>query len=146
MTNNIYFCKNCYEKHESIPHIFTTPSVYESIGKKCLGCGSSDLIKLNLNKDEYFALLEVNRDPDFILAMDKLKGENLIEFNIKLAQLKQSTPAPKQTDNIPKCPTCGSTDVKKISGTKRWLGVGVFGLASSDVGKNMQCNNCGCKW
>lgn len=47
---------------------------------------------------------------------------------------------------IPKCPTCGSPAVKKISGTKRWASTGLFGLGSSNIGKTMQCNNCGYKW
>ena len=46
----------------------------------------------------------------------------------------------------PKCPTCGSTNIKKISGTKRWVTTGLFGLASSNVGKTMECKNCGYKW
>lgn len=48
--------------------------------------------------------------------------------------------------NTPKCPTCGSTNIQKISGTKRWLSAGLFGLASSDVGKSMVCKSCGFKW
>lgn len=47
---------------------------------------------------------------------------------------------------IPHCPTCGSTDIQKISGTKRWLSTGLFGLASSDIGKSMCCKKCGYKW
>lgn len=46
----------------------------------------------------------------------------------------------------PKCPTCNSTNVVKISGTKRFVSVGVFGLASSNIGKTMECKNCGYKW
>ncbi len=46
----------------------------------------------------------------------------------------------------PHCPTCGSTDIQKISGTKRWLSTGLFGLASSDIGKSMCCKKCGYKW
>lgn len=29
---------------------------------------------------------------------------------------------------------------------KRWLTTGLFGLASSDVGKTMKCKNCGYKF
>ena len=53
--------------------------------------------------------------------------------------------APQPT-NLPTCPICGSTNIQKISGTKRWLSTGLFGLASSDVGKTMKCKNCGYKW
>ncbi len=52
----------------------------------------------------------------------------------------------EQEKNIPKCPTCGSTKIQKISSTKRWFTTGVFGLASSNVGKTMECKNCGYKW
>ena len=48
--------------------------------------------------------------------------------------------------NVPKCPTCQSSNIIKISGTKRWFSTGLFGLASSDVGKTMKCKNCGYKW
>ncbi|SFU56971.1 hypothetical protein [Butyrivibrio sp. INlla21] len=47
---------------------------------------------------------------------------------------------------IPKCPTCGSPDIKKITGGKRWITTGIFGLGSSNLGKTMECNNCGYKW
>lgn len=53
---------------------------------------------------------------------------------------------PSHQPNVPHCPTCGSTNVQKISGMKRWLSVGLFGLASSDVGKTMVCKKCGYKW
>ena len=48
--------------------------------------------------------------------------------------------------NKPKCPTCNSTNITKISGTKRFVTTGLFGLASSNVGKTMECKNCGYKW
>lgn len=48
--------------------------------------------------------------------------------------------------NIPKCPTCQSTNISKISTTKRLFSTGLFGLASSDIGKTMKCNKCGYKW
>lgn len=100
--------------------------------------------------NEFMVLKEISLDPQFMLAMDKLKAENIVEFNLKISQFKsntqQSTSMSSQPSGIPKCPTCGSTDIKKISGGKRWLTTGIFGLASSDVGKTMQCNSCGAKW
>lgn len=44
------------------------------------------------------------------------------------------------------CPYCQSTDCTKISFGHRWLSTGLFGLASSDVGKQWKCNNCGSKF
>lgn len=48
--------------------------------------------------------------------------------------------------NIPKCPTCGSTNIEKISLTKKAFGGTMFGLFSSDVRNTMHCKNCGAKW
>lgn len=51
-----------------------------------------------------------------------------------------------QQSNIPKCPTCGSTNVKYISTLNRAVSIGVFGLFSSKIGKNYECLNCKVKW
>ena len=50
------------------------------------------------------------------------------------------------TKHVPMCPTCGSIKVNKITTASRLLSVGVLGLASSKVGKTMECKNCGYKW
>lgn len=52
----------------------------------------------------------------------------------------------KSENNIPKCPTCNSSDVEKISTTKKVIGGAIFGLFSSDVRNMMHCKNCGYKW
>ena len=52
----------------------------------------------------------------------------------------------KTLENVPRCPTCNSTKVEKISATKRLVSTGLFGLASSNIGKTMYCKNCGYKW
>ena len=52
----------------------------------------------------------------------------------------------QENANKPKCPTCGSTNIQKISATRRWVSTGLFGLASSNIGKTMCCKNCGYKW
>lgn len=57
-----------------------------------------------------------------------------------------SVPQLSTTDNIPKCPTCGSTNIEKISLTRKAIGGALFGLFSSDVRKTMHCKNCGYKW
>lgn len=46
----------------------------------------------------------------------------------------------------PKCPTCQSTNISKIGTLNRMASVCLFGLASSKIGKNHKCNNCGTTW
>lgn len=48
--------------------------------------------------------------------------------------------------NKPKCPTCGSRNIEKISLTKKAFGGAMFGLFSSDIRNTMHCKNCGYKW
>lgn len=49
--------------------------------------------------------------------------------------------------NVPKCPTCGSIEVEKIS-LKSKIGagllVGVFALGK--ISKTFKCNNCKYQW
>lgn len=52
----------------------------------------------------------------------------------------------EEKSNIPKCPTCSSTNVEKISISKKAFGGALFGLFSSDVRNSMHCKNCGYKW
>ena len=47
---------------------------------------------------------------------------------------------------VPKCPTCGSTNVERISTTSKVIGGALFGLFSSNVRNTMHCKNCGYKW
>ncbi len=51
-----------------------------------------------------------------------------------------------QNSNVPKCPTCGSTDIKRISTANRAVSIGLFGLLSGKIGKNYECRNCKAKW
>lgn len=51
-----------------------------------------------------------------------------------------------KTNNKPKCPTCGSTNIKKISTTSKVLGAAMWGLFSKTAHSQFQCNNCGYKW
>lgn len=48
--------------------------------------------------------------------------------------------------NQPHCPTCGSTNVKKLDGIDRAVSVGLFGLASNKINKSFKCKNCGYTW
>lgn len=48
--------------------------------------------------------------------------------------------------NIPKCPTCQSTNIKRVSGTSKAVSVAMWGLLSQKVKKQFHCNNCGYEW
>ena len=49
--------------------------------------------------------------------------------------------------NIPKCPTCQSTNIKKISGLSKAGSVFMWGVfAVGRTSKQWHCNNCGSEW
>lgn len=122
----------------------------------CIGCGKAGYFKpvpkeylnnggwgINKNLQEQFVEDIVKSSPNFdqecwdrreaFKEIQKLNDE-LLE-NDKIKQM-----------NVPKCPTCGSTNVEKISLTKKAFGGAMFGLFSSDIRNTMHCKHCGCKW
>lgn len=46
----------------------------------------------------------------------------------------------------PRCPICGSTNIQKISGTKKAASAILFGIFSTNIGKTFECKNCGMKF
>lgn len=116
-------------------------------------------IAIDKDKEQQFIEERIKNSPDFDQAMWDLREQKLEErqkeFNAQddaaiisalRAGADPKTAFVNKGQNMPKCPTCGSTNIQEISGTKRWLSAGLFGLASSDVGKSWKCNNCGSKF
>ena len=52
----------------------------------------------------------------------------------------------ESTTHIPKCPTCSSTDIRKVDGLERGVSVVAWGLFSSKINKTFKCNSCGYTW
>lgn len=53
----------------------------------------------------------------------------------------------RELQNKPKCPICQSTNLSKISATKKAMKVAAFGIfGMGDNGKTWKCNNCGSKF
>lgn len=48
--------------------------------------------------------------------------------------------------NKPKCPTCNSTNLKKISTTAKAVNTLAFGLLGTKRNKTFHCSNCGYEW
>ena len=139
-------CTNCLEE------LFDTEHV-------CPKCNSNDI----LEKDEFNRIkLEIKssygKKKEKILKNTKYScvNEYLIQkekrdntypelFRNENEVVNPSYSKAKSHINTPTitCPYCQSTDTKKISGTARWLSVGLFGLSSGKVGKQWHCKKCG---
>jgi hypothetical protein len=137
LRKNIENCEFCGEKIQYSDMLASDFSELWDEEKKKLGID----IPLNREPLERFIMRT------FLLNNDKFSE---IMFNKKWHPEQYGNSEKVETKaeekNIPKCPTCGSTNIKRITGTKRWFSTGLFGLASSNVGKTMECKNCGYKW
>lgn len=48
----------------------------------------------------------------------------------------------EKNPNIPKCPVCGSTNIKRIATSKKIIGASLFGLFSNTARSQFECSNC----
>lgn len=71
--------------------------------------------------------------------LDVIKKENA-EIDRSLKQRTHSY------SSIPHCPTCNSTNIKRISTASKAVGVGLFGLFSKTARSQFECKDCGYKW
>ncbi len=144
--DNNNYCKIC----NSI--LFEVPDEYLLVWKNEI-----DHDTIDQTKQQRFIEECVKSSPEFDEQLFNSRDEILAKENAKYDQAMKIGNAIRQgTDpktafqtggqNLPKCPTCGSTNIEKISGMKRFVTIGLFGLASSNIGKTMHCKNCGCKW
>ena len=111
-----------YENYKSMPKVKKCKNCkrkYPKIFIKCPKC-NQQLIKLSTENKQ----------------LDKQVNE--IRKEIQEHQEKQQ--------NTPKCPTCGSTNVRPISATKKATGFVLAGVFSSNFGKSYECENCNYKW
>lgn len=78
---------------------------------------------------------------DFIL-----DGKPLPNPDLTPQQIAQVNAQAQEWLNKPKCPTCGSTNIKKIGGIERGASIAAFGIFSKKINKTFKCNNCGYTW
>ena len=78
----------------------------------------------------------------------KIKEERGKEFEQRQeqARIAQANAQAQELLNKPKCPTCGSTNIKKIGGIERGASIAAFGIFRKKINKTFKCNNCGYTW
>lgn len=119
---------------------------------ECPVCHSNNWIDADIS-----ILKKISTDTNFIQAMMDLKEKDIIEYQLKLSQFKSQVENKKQAQqqvkiqkqpevNVPKCPTCGSTNIQKISGLSKAGSVALWGIFSRKVHKQWHCNSCGSEW
>lgn len=70
------------------------------------------------------------------------------DYNEALEKMRASNRARREKAEAfkPKCPTCKSTNIRKIGTGERVASVVGLGLLSKKINKTWKCNNCGHTW
>ena len=74
---------------------------------------------------------------------EEILARKSTEFNAKIEHGKAIL---KEQSRVPKCPSCGSSNVSKIGAVSRAVSVTLLSFASSKIAKTHKCNNCGTTW
>ncbi|MEE1447534.1 hypothetical protein [Faecalibacillus intestinalis] len=130
----IYKCAKCDYR--------ITISESQNIPTKCKICGAELVLYNQFSVNPNNGLKAINKSEEYkkeMAAQNAERAKKKQEEQRMQEYLQQRSHQP----NVPHCPTCGSTNVQKISGMSRWLSVGLFGIGSKKVGKQWHCKSCG---
>lgn len=95
------------------------------------------------------ALLEevIKPSPEFDPYLFEHRDEILARENMKLnTALAHGASILEEQSRVPKCPTCGSTNIRKMGGVERGASIAAFGIFSKKINKTFKCSNCGYTW
>lgn len=99
------------------------------------------------NKKEEFIEKYIKSSPEFDPYLFEHRDEILARENMKLnAALAHGASILEEKSRVPKCPTCGSTNIRKMSGVERGASISAFGIFSKKINKTFKCGNCGYTW
>ena len=125
------------------------------LDKPCDYCNSNLFLVPNEFLDDSKILINKNLKDQFINDYIKSSSEfdqYLFEhreedmFNKRMsdrAKLAHGASILEEQSRVPKCPTCGSTNIRKIGGVERGASIWAFGIFSKKINKTFKCNNCG---
>lgn len=125
LNNVTKICRNCNQR------------LY-NYATKCPRCGNDKLDAMTIEECKIYI---ENAIKEHRKIGEEIERKKVIEEQKQTAMRQGYSP-----NNIPKCPTCGSTNITKISTTSKVAGAVAFGLFSKTARSQFKCNNCGYKW
>lgn len=111
-----------------------------------------------INQDDTFEnmwyaqikMFKIDQDPRFdkeaSLKSMKDKDKELLEAHLQFIAKRNAEKQREAAANTLHCPTCGSTNIKKLDVVDRAVSVGFFGIFSNKINKSFKCKDCGCTW
>lgn len=139
----IYICPKC-------AMIYSSDEL--NADKKCHFCNIKTIITKETMND---FIDNMDNEDDYDIILSKKYGGNQFSecaYRHRLSLIKQENKnqsinhQPSQQPSIPHCPTCNSTNIKRISAASKAVGVGLFGIFSKTARSQFECKDCGYKW
>ncbi len=101
-----------------------------------------------------------NYNRELLLAMIELRKKDVIEFETKMQPFRETSKKIQEeserkrqeylndVDKVssPHCPTCGSSNLSKVSTLSKIMDSAVWGFGGKQRYKTYHCNNCGYEW
>lgn len=151
ITTDMEVCPHCGMKFTI--DMFNTENICKCNG---VDCDMSPIVNDILNEkafdiDAIFDdMLELTKCANCITLYNQIsrnRGKVPPEFNGPTnEEMRAKADAWSRNHPMPKCPTCGSTNIREIGFGERTLSVNLFGLSSNKFNKSFECNNCGYTW
>lgn len=143
---HIKICPKCGSiNSSSMPDIIPTRF-------KCQHCGTQ-VVQTDIPCEGFRKRYTLENEREYTASIANKYGGNQFSYemydkwvNKMHEDLKKQHQQQSNQSNIPMCPTCGSTNIEKISAGKKIGGGFLFGIFSSDVRNTMHCKDCGAKW
>lgn len=153
--SKLYYCAKCgatrrlyksdFENPDKLICVLCMGKEYLPVPEKYITYSSCGFPIINEDLESEFIEEVVKKSPNFDQSCFDSKDEIRAQRKRDWEDIKASA---KERSLSPKCPICGSTNIKKISFTSRAVKTALFGAvgAIDDAGKTWKCNNCGSKF
>ena len=149
--DQVYYCPVC--------GFVIWDSALVGLKKKCVSCGS-DLQGTGKDHDTFWKRSDDKQERRRLLKrLDETVREEYVYGNplfdkekyeareqADRERIARNKAGLNPLDNLPRCPTCGSTNLTRLSGVGLITMFGAFGVTDGNAGKTFRCNNCGYRW
>ena len=144
------YCKKCgrivqESRNETIQTCDYCRNKLEYVPDKYLGGKSKGFIIKELKQQ--FINEYIKSSPEFDPYLFEHRDQDM--FNKRMsdkAKMAHGKAILEEQSRVPKCPTCQSTNIRKMGGIERGASIYAFGLFSKKINKTFKCQNCGHTW